>query len=214
MSPGPLSDRQIADGMAKAVAEQDRPGINFFKSVGADVDARDNVGMTLLQNAVNDGRIISAASLLEAGANVNLSGGGSHWTALHYAAYRTNREMTRLLLGAKADPNVATPDGERPLHTAAFAGDLEVAMQLVKAGADVMAKNSRGYTAMEIATFRAEERFQFAQKPFVEIAVYLKKEMEAVQLRADTERAQQDVAARTIAALKSRHPERYRIKPG
>lgn len=213
MSLGSLTDRQVADGMAKAVAEQDRPGINFFKSSGADVDARDGVGLTLLQNAANEGKLTSAACLLEAGADVNLSGGPSHWTALHYAAYRTNPGMTRLLLNAKADPNAATPRGERPLHTAACAGDLEVVIELIKAGADPTAKDDRGHTAMEIATRRAEERLQFAQKPFVEVAVYLKKEMEAAELRADTERAQREASAQTIAALKSRHPERYRLKP-
>jgi ankyrin repeat protein len=181
--------------------------------VGADPDALDSHGISLLQNAANDGRLESAAALVEAGANVDLQSGPHHWTALHYAASRNNARITQLLLDAKADPNAATPDGERPMHTAAFAGDLEVVMALVGAGADVTAKNNRGHTAMEIATLRAEERFQFAQAPFVDIAVYLKKQMEAAQLRADAERAQQETVAHDIAVLKSRHPGRFRLKP-
>ncbi len=213
MSLGALPDRDLAEKMAQAVEEQDADNIRFYRRNGASPNARDSAGLTLLQNAVNDGKLRSAAALLEVGATVDLAGGPSHWTALHYAAYRINRDMTALLLKSGADPNIATPAGERPLHTAAHAGDLDVVIALVKAGADMSAKNERGQTAAEIATRRAEERLQFAQKPFVEIAVYLQTEMKAAELRADMRAALQDVLARDIAKLKSLHPERYRVKP-
>jgi ankyrin repeat protein len=170
--------------------------------------------MSLLQNAANDGRLSAAAVLIEAGANVNFLGGSLDRSALHYAGYRNNLAMTELLLDSGADPNIAALDGERPLHTAAFAGDLPIIMALLREGADVTAKNGRGHTAMDVANFRAAERFQFAQRPFTEIADYLKEQMEAAALRAEAERAQRETVAHDLATLKSRRPERFRLKPG
>jgi ankyrin repeat protein len=192
--------------MAKAVDDQHEDNIRHYYNEGADLNAQDSVGLTLLQNAVNDGKIVSARVLLELGADPDIASGPSHWTALHYAAYRCNRAMADLLLEHRADPNAPNHHARRPLHTAAFSGDLDVSIALVKAGADAKARDDDGHTAFDIATLRAEERFQFAQKPFVEVAVYLKKVM-----GADAERQEQ--LAQDIEALKSHHPERYKLKP-
>ena len=201
------------DGMAKAAADQDVAKIHYFRTQGANPDGVDATGISLLQHAANNGRMQAAAALIEAGASLNQNNGPSHWTALHYAAYRNNAAMAQLLLDAKADPNVATPDGERPLHTAAHAGDLDVIKALVKAGADIFAKDARNHTAMDIATIRAAERLQFAQRPFTDIAEYLKQEMDAAAQRAEAARLQKETVAHDLAALKARHPERFRLKP-
>lgn len=214
MTSGVPSGRQASREMARALAAQDVDAMRLFKSQGTDPNKVDGVGMSLLQNAANDGRLHAAAILIESGADVNFRGGSLDLSALHYAAYRNNSGMTELLLDSGADPNIAAKDGERPLHTAAFAGDLQIIRALLEAGADVAAKNGRGHTAMDVANFRAAERFQFAQRPFTEVAEYLKEQMEAAALRAEAERAQHETVVSNIATLKSKRPERFRIRPG
>lgn len=208
-----LSDEHIARDMAQAVADDDIAKIHDCAARGADVNARDSVGLTLLQNAANEGRQAAAEALINLGADVNATGGPSHWTALHYAAYRNNRAMVEVLLRGQADPNIATPDAETALHTAAHAGDINVVVALIHGGADATAKDKRGHTAGKIAAIRAAERFQFAQQPFVEIADYLAGKVQEAELRVRRERQQREEVARDLSKLKALRPERCRLKP-
>ena len=208
------SDAQAAQEMAKAVREQDVANIRFFASIGADLNAKDSVEITLLMNAANDGRISSAEALLEAGADPNVIGSPSGWTAMHYAAYRGNTGMAELLLKHNADTEIRSRlGGDTVLHTAAFNGTLELVKTLVEAGADIMAKDDRGNTAMQIAIYRSKDRFNLWGKPFGEVAEYLKNKMEEAELRAEAEKSRVAQVAADVAKLKSLKPERFRIRP-
>jgi len=55
------------------------------------------------------------------------------------------------LLGKKADPNVAEPDGTTPLHWAVRNNDVALVERLIRAGADVKATNRYGVSAIALA---------------------------------------------------------------
>jgi ankyrin repeat protein len=208
------SDAEAFSGLAKAVAEQDVENIRFFASIGADLNRKDGIGSTLLMDAANCGRLLTAEALLEAGADPNVTGSPSEWTAMHYAAYRGNPFMARLLLKYIADPDIRSGlGGDTVLHTAAFNGTLDLVKVIVEAGADVFATNGRGNTAMQIAIFRSEEKLQLSGKPFIEVAEYLKEKMHEAALHDEAARTQQELVAADIGRLKSLKPERFRLKP-
>ncbi len=73
--------------------------------------------------------------LLKAGADVN-GGQADGATALHWAAYNGDAELTGLLLKAGARPGTANRNGSTPLWLAASRGDAAVIGALLKGGAD------------------------------------------------------------------------------
>lgn len=72
------------------------------------------------------------------------------FTPLGFAAYFGHAETVRQLLGAGADPNLASTNADKvaPLHSALAGGHKEIARMLVEAGADVNAASSAGYTPL------------------------------------------------------------------
>lgn len=214
MTSSAYSYQEATCEMATAVKEQNAENIRFFHHEGADPNFHNSLGLTLLQNAANDGRLISAAALLEVGADPDIASGPSGWTAMHYAAYRGNTGMAVLLLKHKGNPEIRSRlGGDTVLHTAAFNGTLDLVKTLVEAGADVFAKDDRGNTAMQIAIYRSQEKLQLSGKPFTEVAAYLKDKMHEVELRAEAARAQQELVAADVTKLKSLKPERFRLRP-
>ncbi|KAF9031528.1 ankyrin, partial [Hymenopellis radicata] len=59
-----------------------------------------------------------------------------------------NLEITRYLIDQKASLDLPDNSGWTPLHIAASAGNEDVALELVGAGADVNKKNSKGITPL------------------------------------------------------------------
>lgn len=57
-------------------------------------------------------------------------------TALHWAVYRSDKEMVDLLLRAGANPKAANREGSTPLWLASINGDAPIIEALLKAGAD------------------------------------------------------------------------------
>ena len=65
-----------------------------------------------------------------------------------------------ILLKARADPDAANCDGERPLHFAAKNGHPEVAKVLLEYGAKTNLKSSKGQTPLELCEKVAVEKAQ------------------------------------------------------
>jgi ankyrin repeat protein len=72
-------------------------------------------------------------------------------TALHWAVYRSDREMTDMLIRAGAKPNVANVEGATPLWIASVNGDAGIIVSLVAAGADVNEQLPLGRTPLMVA---------------------------------------------------------------
>ena len=132
---------------------------------GADVNARDEGGMSVLEQAACSNHIELVRLLLAKGANVNTADGGG-MTPLFVAAGNGDRNapLVKLLLAHGAAVNVKTGDTFEvvkngpiqlghltPLQLACGMGGYEAVEALVKAGADVNAKDVRDATPLVFA---------------------------------------------------------------
>lgn len=141
---------------------------------GADVNARDEGGMSVLEQAASSNHIELVRLLLANGANVNTADGGG-MTPLFGAAGNGDRNapLVKLLLAHGAAVNVKTGDTFEvvkngpiqlghltPLQLACGMGGYEAVEALVKAGADVNAKDVRDATPLvfAVATDHADPR--------------------------------------------------------
>jgi ankyrin repeat protein len=119
---------------------------------GADCNFRDDAGSTLLMCASHAGNLPMVTALLNAGADINVSDAGG-WTALMKAAHNADKntgfpEVVQALIDAGANIEAPIGYGVRPLMLAAGYGETAVVECLLKAGADVSARNEGGYTAL------------------------------------------------------------------
>ena len=115
-------------------------------------------GSTPLHMAALWGTLASAQELVKRGADLNARDARG-FTPLHNALKNpTGRfsrraiNMTTFLLSKGADPNIATPSGDAPLHLAARAGDAELVTALLDKDAKINARGVGGETALLILT--------------------------------------------------------------
>ena len=90
-----------------------------------------------LANSAMDGDSEGMRSLLKQHVDVNIAQGDG-LTALHWAAYRNDLEMAKMLIAADASPKATTRiEGLTPLAIACTNGNAAMIEALVKAGSDV-----------------------------------------------------------------------------
>ncbi len=119
---------------------------------GVDVNYRDNDGVTVLMLAAHAGNLAMVLALIAAGAEVNASDGRG-WTALMKAVYNAEldrgfADVVQTLIDSGANVEAAIGYDIRPLMLAAGYGETAVCETLLSAGADVMARNEGGLTAL------------------------------------------------------------------
>jgi len=90
------------------------------------------------------------------GINYGDRGDYAGWCALHFVAHASAAPTTcvkaaRMLLTARADPDVGDVAGTTPLHAAAFRNNIAAVRLLLKVGASVEAQDQQGCTALLIA---------------------------------------------------------------
>lgn len=113
--------------------------------------------------------------LLAEGADVHLEDPRPTYqgqTALHHAIARGDMAAMTQLLHAGASADRTDADGNTPLHLLALddklVDDIEIARQLIQAGADISRRNNAGYTVID--ELRARPRLARAR---AELAAYL-----------------------------------------
>lgn len=105
--------------------------------------------------AAKVGDLEAVRRLIASGADVNAVDERG-WPALVHAVYNAEQKrgfaaVVQALITAGANMEVSIGYGVRPLMLAAGYGEAEVVATLLNAGADVLAKNEGGYTALAMA---------------------------------------------------------------
>ena len=151
----------FADPKAAELAEAARDGdcqrIDAMIAQGVNVNARGKDGWTLLMYSMSGGNTRGFQRLLERGADPNLHTDTGD-SAVHFAAHRLTPDFLVIVLAHGGDPNLPFKP-KRPLKTfsptpiydAISSRNPENARILIKAGADVNARTSCGWTPLMIA---------------------------------------------------------------
>jgi len=126
--------------------------VNLFLSKGADVNAKDNNGITPLYKASSMGHYEVVKLLLSKGADVNAKDNNG-WTPLRVASSRGHTEIVKLLIAKRADVNAKDNNGNTPLSEASMWGHTEVVKLLIAKRADVNAKDNNGDTPLSSASY-------------------------------------------------------------
>jgi ankyrin repeat protein len=141
--PEPLLDAVAAGDVGRSLS---------LLAAGADCNQRDGDGATALMLAAHAGRLDLVKALIDAGADVNATDERG-WGALRKAAYNPDldrgfADVAQALIDAGANVEAPIGYGVRPLMLAAGYGETAVVETLLRAGADVLARNDGGLTAL------------------------------------------------------------------
>jgi Raf kinase inhibitor-like YbhB/YbcL family protein len=117
---------------------------------GANVNQKDDAGVTVLMQAASAGRAEKVRLLVASGADVNARTSGG-MTALMMAALAGYADTVVPLLAAKADATVKDNQGRTALMAAASSGEVGVMDALLEAGVDPNAEDASGGTALTYA---------------------------------------------------------------
>lgn len=135
----------LSQSLLKAAARDDVKEVKSLLLKGADVDAKDNSGDTILHHAARRGRKEVVEVLLANGANVNLKNGDG-LTALDVGmvAYwqESSQEIARLLAASGANVSI---------HVAAFIGDRDKVKRFIEVGASLDKEDDYGFTPLRWA---------------------------------------------------------------
>jgi ankyrin repeat protein len=126
---------------------------------GADPDAQEEAfNQTPLHLAALNGHKAVVQTLLDHEASANTRDGDG-WMAIHVAAWTGNEEVMKALLD-RTNVNATTGDGLTALHCAAAQGHLNIAHLLIRAGADVNAKDNDDWTPLHWAAKKRHDVMQ------------------------------------------------------
>jgi ankyrin repeat protein len=142
--------------LIEAVKENHLVTVKALLDAGADVNAQDKFGDSLLHLAAVRGLKEMSAMLIAGGADV-AARDERGLTPLHAAAWGGHKEILVLLLNKNVDINVRSTDGLTPLHMAALSGHKETIEYLILKGADINARSADGMTPLHAAAFKGHK---------------------------------------------------------
>jgi len=123
--------------------------VKMLIKAGANVNLEDTDNETPLVRATKTNSLVIAELLIDAGADVNETVIGS--TLLMRTVFERDIDMMKLLLRKGAKMNKLNSDSRTALHLAIDAGNVEGAILLILAGADVSVRSGDRKTALELA---------------------------------------------------------------
>ena len=137
------------DSIQVAASGGDIEAVKQHLAAGADVNAKDDWGMTPLHCTAEMGRKEIAELLIAKGADVDVQ--SDMGTPLHLATYWNGKEIVELLIANGADVNAKNERKWTPLHWAAYRDHKEIVELLIAEGADVNANDIDGGTPLDYA---------------------------------------------------------------
>jgi len=143
----------LANSLHKAVTDGEIEKVNLLISKGADVNAKNNTGMTALDLAEQRGHIKIVELLKKHGAkespypNTN----SNQAPKLRQAVEDGNIERVKQLIEEGADVNVKYRRGTTVLHLASGVGRMDMVELLVSKGAKINAPDKNGWTPLHEA---------------------------------------------------------------
>ena len=159
-TPVAAADREVLYGKAEDLIRytDDVKGLSALIAQGVDVKrpSKNSQGRTLLFSAATEGKIAMMDVVLKAGADPNAKD-ESGMTALRHVAWTGKNQVnvTKRLIAAKADVNLAADDDWTPLIQVMYADPavaVPVAQVLLQAGADASIVNNEGNSALMLAS--------------------------------------------------------------
>lgn len=133
-----------------AVSNGNREMVQLLLSKGADVNARNSIGRTVLMMLDDDATSDLVWDLINAGAKVNDQDDGGD-TALISIATVNNPEALKALIEAGAKVDLTNKEGQSALMMAASENCVNNVRALILAGSDLNAKDKEGKTAFTYA---------------------------------------------------------------
>jgi hypothetical protein len=137
--------------LGHCIEEKDLEAVKLFLRAGFSPDTRDKAGVPLICLAARAGDREITALLIESGASVNSPAGDRGGAALIDAALGKHTDILGDLLGAGADPNAKSKDGQSALIIAVGLNDEPTVELLLKSGANVDDPDSLGVSARKYA---------------------------------------------------------------
>lgn len=146
----PARDAALDARLVAAVSRANLPRVRSLLAAGADVNARNSHGSTVLAIAARQGYSAITERLLSRGADVN-AGNDRGWTALMLAVNYRHPRIVNALLRHGARTDAVNSQGTTALMLAAQQGDPGIVNSLLASGAPVMVRNHEGRTAQDLA---------------------------------------------------------------
>ncbi len=144
---GPAEEELIS---AAVMGREER--VRELLDQGVHVDARGHGGCTAILGAASVGQVAIVEALLVRGAQVNLPDRGG-CTAIYAAVKNGHARVVELLADHNANIHLADfRDCETPLHVSALKGRAAISLFLLQRGADVHARDFKGYTPLHHAS--------------------------------------------------------------
>ncbi len=137
--------------LIEAVGKRTLDEIKKLLAQGADVNARDTMGVSPLHFAAARGDKEIAEHLISKGANVNAVDNIWKNTPLHTAARFGRSNIIEVLVSKGADLNAKYISGHTPLHVAAIEGNSEALKTLIIKGANINSQDKAGKTPLDWA---------------------------------------------------------------
>jgi hypothetical protein len=140
-----------AASLGHCIEDKNLEAVGLFLQAGFSPDTRDKAGVPLICLAARAGDREITALLLENGASVNAPAGDRGGAAIIDAALGKHTDILGDLLGAGADPNAKSKDGQSALIIAVGLNDEPTVELLLKSGANVDDPDSLGVSARKYA---------------------------------------------------------------
>jgi ankyrin repeat protein len=144
---------RIDHELFEAAKRNNLPEVSRLLSVGADVNAKDNLGVTPLHWASENGHVQVVIELLGHGANIEAKENAG-WTPLHLASMRGHVQVVVELLEHGADIEANDNEDGTPLHYACYNSTATVVNELLSRGANIEAKTNQGNTPLNFASLK------------------------------------------------------------